>query len=114
MATRSRIRNKLLLGLGLVLGTFTLLLAIPDGASGQERLDKLGLSLIEEGDKVLVDSVAFGSPAAEVGLEFDQEILSVKAPTDRWAKELMWMPGFMLFGLIVLLQRRRQKAQVTA
>ena len=92
--------------------TFTLLLPIPDGATGEERLSKLGLTLMEEGDKVLVDSVAFGSPAAEAGLEFDQQILSVKAPTDRWVKELMWIPGFLLFGLIVLLQRRRQKAQV--
>ncbi|MDH0098277.1 TRAP transporter permease [Ectopseudomonas hydrolytica] len=92
--------------------TFTLLLPIPDGATGEERLSKLGLTLMEEGDKVLVDSVAFGSPAAEAGLEFDQQILSVKAPTDRWVKELMWIPGFLLFGLIVLLQRRRQRSQV--
>nr|WP_313403539.1 TRAP transporter permease [Pseudomonas sp.] len=86
---------------------FTVLLPVPDGASGQERLEKLGLNLYEEGDKVLVDSVTFGSMAADAGLEFDQQILSVRAPTDRWMKELMWIPGFLLFGLIVLLQRRR-------
>ncbi|MEO9335370.1 TRAP transporter permease [Ectopseudomonas guguanensis] len=90
---------------------FTVLLPVPDGASGQERLAKLGLNLYEEGDKVLVDSVTFGSMAADAGLEFDQQILSVRAPTDRWMKELMWIPGFLLFGLIVLLQRRRQVAQ---
>jgi TRAP transporter 4TM/12TM fusion protein len=90
---------------------FTVLLPVPDGASGQERLEKLGLNLYEEGDKVLVDSVTFGSMAADAGLEFDQQILSVRAPTDRWMKELMWIPGFLLFGLIVLLQRRRQVAQ---
>ncbi|MGF0336080.1 TRAP transporter permease [Ectopseudomonas toyotomiensis] len=90
---------------------FTLLLPVPDGASGEERLQKLGLNLYEEGDKVLVDSVTFGSMAADAGLEFDQQILSVRAPTDRWMKELMWIPGFLLFGLIVLLQRRRQVAQ---
>lgn len=90
---------------------FTLLLPVPDGASGEERLEKLGLNLYEEGDKVLVDSVTFGSMAADAGLEFDQQILSVRAPTDRWMKELMWIPGFLLFGLIVLLQRRRQVAQ---
>jgi TRAP transporter 4TM/12TM fusion protein len=90
---------------------FSLLLAVPDGASGEERLAKLGLNLYEEGDKVLVDSVTFGSLAADAGLEFDQQILSVRAPTDRWTKELMWLPGFMLFGLIVWLQRRRQLPQ---
>ncbi|MDV5863384.1 TRAP transporter permease [Pseudomonas mendocina] len=90
---------------------FTVLLPVPDGASGQARLEKLGLNLYEEGDKVLVDSVTFGSLAADAGLEFDQQILNVRAPTDRWMKELMWIPGFLLFGLVVLLQRRRKLAQ---
>ncbi|VXA94148.1 TRAP transporter permease [Pseudomonas sp. 8O] len=89
----------------------TVLLPVPDGASGQERLEKLGLNLYEEGDKVLVDSVTFGSMAADAGLEFDQQILNVRAPTDRWMKELMWIPGFLLFALVVLLQRRRKVAQ---
>ena len=47
------------------------------------------------------------SQAADLGLEMDQQILSVKAPTERWHKELMWLPGFLLFGVIVWLQRRR-------
>ncbi|WP_303845929.1 TRAP transporter permease [Aeromonas sobria] len=86
---------------------FTLLVAVPDGADGEERLANLGLSLYEQDGKTLIDSIAFGSPAATMGLEFDQEILTVKAPTDRWRKELMWIPGFLLFGAIVWLQRRR-------
>ena len=45
--------------------------------------------------------------AADLGLEMDQQILSVKAPTERWPKELMWLPGFLLFGAVVWLQRRR-------
>ncbi|WP_161866721.1 TRAP transporter permease [Pseudomonas yangonensis] len=90
---------------------FTVLLPVPDGASGQERLEKLGLNLYEEGDKVLVDSVTFGSMAADAGLEFDQQILKVRAPTDRWVKELMWIPAFLVFGLVVLLQRRRKLIQ---
>ncbi|MCQ4324162.1 C4-dicarboxylate ABC transporter [Stutzerimonas stutzeri] len=88
---------------------FVLLLAIPDGASGEEKLEKIGLVTYEDDGKLLVDSVAFGSPAAEAGLEFDQEILSVRAPTDRWQKEIMWVPGLLLFGLIVWMQRRRKQ-----
>ena len=88
---------------------FVLLLAIPDGASGEEKLEKIGLLTYEEDGKLLVDSVTFGSPAAEAGLEFDQQILSVRAPTDRWPKELMWAPGFLLFALIVWMQRRRRQ-----
>ena len=87
---------------------FVVLLPVPAGADGQARLDKLGLMTYEDGDKILIDSVAFGSPAAEAGLEFDQQILSVRAPTERWPKEWMWLPALLLFGLIVWLQRRRK------
>ncbi|AFN79723.1 putative TRAP-type transport system protein, fused permease component [Stutzerimonas stutzeri DSM 10701] len=90
---------------------FALLLPVPSGDSGEERLEKLGLMTYEEDGRVLIDSVAFGSPAADAGLEFDQEILVVRAPTDRWAKEWMWLPGLLVFGLVVWLQRRRASKQ---
>jgi TRAP transporter 4TM/12TM fusion protein len=93
---------------------FALLLPVPDGDTGEERLDKLGMQTYEEDGKLLIDSVSFGSLAAEAGLEFDQQILKVLAPTDRWTKELMWIPGFMLFGLVVWLQRRRREPEVNA
>ena len=88
---------------------FVVLLAIPEGGSGEEKLEKIGLMMYEEDGKVLIDSVTFGSPAAEAGLEFDQQILRARAPTDRWPKEFMWVPGFLLFGLIVWMQRRRRQ-----
>jgi len=88
---------------------FVVLLAIPEGGSGEEKLEKIGLMTYEDDGKVLIDSVTFGSPAAEAGLEFDQQILRVRAPTDRWPKEFMWIPGFLLFGLIVWMQRRRRQ-----
>ena len=87
---------------------FSLLLAIPDGESGAQKLEKLGLMTYEQDGKVLIDSVTFGSPAAEAGLEFDQEILRVRAPTERLPKEWMWIPGLLLFGLVIWLQRRRR------
>ncbi|WP_429041618.1 TRAP transporter permease [Aeromonas media] len=85
----------------------TVLLAVPAGANGEEKLASLGLTLYEQDGKTLIDNVTFGSPAAVAGMEFDQEILVVKAPTERWHKELMWLPGFLLFGVVVWLQRRR-------
>ncbi|HDX8593260.1 TPA: TRAP transporter permease [Aeromonas dhakensis] len=87
---------------------FTVLLPVPDGASGEDRLTKLGIQTYEQDGKILIDSVTFGSQASELGLEMDQQILSVKAPTERWPKELMWLPGFLLFGAVIWLQRRRQ------
>ncbi len=90
------------------LRTFTVLLPVPEGASGEDRLAKLGIQTYEQDGKILIDSVTFGSQAADLGLEMDQQILSVKAPTERWPKELMWLPGFLLFGAVIWLQRRRQ------
>ncbi len=88
---------------------FALLLPVPDGPTGEARMEKLGLLTYEENDKLLIDSVTFGSPAAEAGLEFDQEIMLVRAPTERWPKELMWLPGLLLFALVVWLQRQRRE-----
>ena len=90
--------------------TFTVLLPVPDGENGEARLGKLGIQLYEQDGRTLIDNVAFGSPAADLGLEFDQQILSVRAPTDRWLKELIWIPGFLLFGLVYALQKRRRRA----
>lgn len=90
---------------------FSMLLPVPAGDSGAERLQKLGLMLYEDDGKVLIDSVAFNSPAADAGLDFDQEIMLVRAPTERWIKELMWFPGFLILALVVWLQRRRQPAE---
>ena len=86
---------------------FTVLLLVPSGVSGEDRLAKLGIQTYEQDGKILIDTVTFGSQAADLGLEMDQQILSVKAPTERWPKELMWLPGFLLFGAVVWLQRRR-------
>ncbi|WP_070884430.1 TRAP transporter permease [Pseudomonas argentinensis] len=91
--------------------TFTVVLPIPEKGTGQERLEALGLSLYEEDGKTLIDTVAFSSPAEAAGLAFDQEILSVRAPTERAPKELIWIPSLLLMGLLIWNQRRRLKAQ---
>src|SRR5690606_6726621 len=92
---------------------FSVLLPIPNGETGEERLEKLGLMTYEEDGRVLIDSVAFGSLAADAGLECDQEILVVRAPIDSWAKEWMWLPGLLVFGLVIWLQRRRVRKQAS-
>ncbi|MBW5799334.1 TRAP transporter permease [Halomonas elongata] len=81
---------------------------VPDGDSGEERLENLGLELLVEDERAVVDMVTFGSKAQELGFDFDQEIIQVLAPVDRWAKEWMWIPAFLIFALVVLLQRRRR------
>ncbi|QJQ95842.1 MULTISPECIES: TRAP transporter permease [Halomonadaceae] len=89
--------------------TTYLLVPVPRGETGAERLENLGLELFVDGDQAIVDFVQFGSLAEQVGFDFDQEIIEILAPVDRWAKEWMWIPGFLLFGLVVMLQRGRRE-----
>ncbi|MEQ6916206.1 TRAP transporter permease [Halomonas aquatica] len=83
-------------------------LQVPEGADGQERLENLGLELVIQDEKAVVDMVAYGSQAADMGFDFDQEIIQVLAPVDRWTKEWIWIPAFLVFGLVLMLQRRRR------
>ncbi|GAB2714106.1 TRAP transporter permease [Halomonas garicola] len=86
-------------------------LPVPEGDTGQERLENLGLELLIEDDKAVVDMVTYGSQAADMGFDFDQEIIQVQAPVDRWTKEWMWLPALGVFGLVVALQRRRRRRE---
>src|SRR5690606_5848123 len=88
---------------------FALLLPVPSGASGEVRLEQVGRMNYVVGGRVLFDSVAFGSPAADAGLEFDEEVLVVRAPRDRWAKGWMGLPGLLVCGLVVWRRRRRAR-----
>jgi TRAP transporter 4TM/12TM fusion protein len=83
-------------------------LPVPEGETGEDRLSNLGLMLAIEDDQALVDMVTYGSEAAKLGFDFDQEIIQVQAPVDRWTKEWMWIPAFLVLALVVMLQRRRR------
>lgn len=91
--------------------TTYILVPVPSGENSEERMEALGMELLADGDQAMVDFVEFGSQAAELGFDFDQEIIEVLAPVDRWTKEWMWIPALIIFGLVVLLQRRRREKQ---
>ena len=86
---------------------FSILLEVPDGATGQDRLDALGIETYQQGDQTLIDIVAFSSPAEAAGLQFDQQIVDIRVPVETVRKEWMWIPALLLFGLIISMQRRR-------
>ena len=56
----------------------------------------------------------FGTAFERLGTEFDfyadapVTIASVSTPNERFAKEVFFIPAFLLLGLVVLLQRQRQ------
>ncbi|NIA70200.1 TRAP transporter permease [Pelagibius litoralis] len=96
------------------LRSFVALLPLGEGATGEERLQAAGLELLIDGDQVLVDNAVFDSPAEAAGLEFDQVIVTVSEPVDQLPKELMYIPALLVLGLIIVMQRGRQRRQPAA
>jgi TRAP transporter 4TM/12TM fusion protein len=87
--------------------TRTLELPIGPPASGEERLQEIGLELLADGDRLIVDNVGFGSWAEEQKIDFDWAILSVSREADRIVKEVFYIPALLLLALVIMLQRRR-------
>jgi len=87
--------------------SFSAIVPVMEGASGEERLQTFGLLIFEEGGEVIVDGTEYNSPAAEAGFDFDQKITQIGVPTDQPPKELMWIPAVILLIVIAVLQRRR-------
>ena len=69
--------------------------------SGSERIDEIGLELRSEKKRIFVDMVKFDSPAEKAGIDFDWEILGIKVPIDRPAKQWMYLPSFILLLFII-------------
>ncbi|OLU24120.1 TRAP transporter permease [Pseudomonas sp. PA27(2017)] len=88
----------------------TVMFKVPDSVP-EERLEALGLTLYEEGERTLIDAVGFRSAAERAGLQFDQEVLELQMESHRPPKEIMWIPAVLLLGLLGWLQLRRAKAQ---
>ena len=93
--------------------SFTALMEIPEGDSGDDRLASYGLELIVDDNGVLIDNVSFDSPADQAGVfDWDQKIVRLGIPADQPPKELIWIPALGLLALMALLQSRRQKRLV--
>ncbi|MCW9034679.1 MAG: TRAP transporter permease [Rhodospirillales bacterium] len=80
--------------------------------TGAERVANLGIELRQGEDKTIVDNVGFDSPAQKAGIDFDFEITNILAKADRPAKQLFYIPAFILLGLIILLQRSRRRVEL--
>lgn len=87
----------------------------PRGAAGRERLEsEAGLGVQVRDGRLLVDHVAFNGPAQQRGLDFDWEITSLEIPAQRPAKHWAYIPGLLLLGVVIAIQRRRRTAAVPA
>ena len=86
---------------------FVALLEIGDEPTGEERIEAAGLTLLQDGDRTIIDDVAFGSPAETAGLDWDQEVLDVLRPVAAPSKNWIFVPALLLLAGLVALQRRR-------
>ncbi|MDH4050923.1 MAG: TRAP transporter fused permease subunit, partial [Rubrivivax sp.] len=89
---------------------------LPLGAPGPavERLKRIGLSVSSLGGKETVSAVQFGSTAEKLGLEQGFDITLIEVPSDRPAKEWMFLPAAALLALVVFMQRARLGGAPTA
>ena len=85
---------------------FTVLLPVPDGASGEDRMATLGIQTYEQDGKILIDTVTLAA-RRPIGAGDGSADPERQGAHRALAKELMWLPGFLLFGAVVWLQRRR-------
>ena len=82
---------------------------LPAGPTGsaEERLQFMGLEVINENHVLTIDMVDFSSQAQIMGIDFDWTIDAIETPNDRLPKQLIWFPSLLLLGLMFFGQRRR-------
>jgi TRAP transporter 4TM/12TM fusion protein len=89
---------------------------LPLGEAGdvKTRLGTSGLTVMADGDALMVAAVKFGSQAEKLGIEQSFRITSMEVAADRPAKEWLFVPALALLGAVVWLQRRRRPAPKAA
>lgn len=90
------------------------LLPLGERGPARERLNAMGLTVMSLGDDVQITAVRFGSQAEKLGLEQGFTITTIELPAgERPAKEWMFVPAFVLLGLVYAMQKPRQRRRET-
>ena len=87
------------------------LLPLGEKGSARERFAGAGVNVMAQGDELLITQVRFGSRAEKLGMEQGFRIVSAEVPSDRPAKEWMFLPAVALLLLVVALQRVRARRE---
>lgn len=102
--------------------TFYAHVPVGEGDNGEERLQNMGLTIIDTGEeeeidgemrrKFLIDDVALDSTAKAAGLDWDQTLISLKVPVaDSLSRYWMYIVGLALLALAAFMQlKRREKS----
>ncbi len=86
---------------------FATLIEVPEGATGEERVEAMGIELIEQDGRTMIDNVAFSSPAQAAGLDWDQEILVVREPLPQPHRYWIFIPTLLVLAGLIAIQRNR-------
>lgn len=85
-----------------------------DDTPPMQRMANTGLFLMPQGDFMMMEEPMPGSAFSGALRSFDfygndmVEILRVEVPRDRMPAEVFYLPAFLLLGLVIMFQRRRQ------
>ncbi|TDJ22635.1 MAG: TRAP transporter fused permease subunit [Gammaproteobacteria bacterium] len=90
---------------------------LPVGATGpgKDRIEmSAGLELRQEGDKMFVENIVFGSAADKQKIDFDWEIVDVQKKADTPNKRWFYIPAILLLILVWKVQAsRRDQDKIT-
>ncbi|RVU29563.1 TRAP transporter permease [Neptunomonas marina] len=73
-----------------------------------QRLESMGLMLMEQDGGWVVDLVVFGSSAEKSGVDFGWSVTGIEKAADRPAKEWVFIPALGVLFFVGWLQRRRR------
>ncbi len=98
-----------------IVGTITISFTALEAGSGADRLNAVGLSVLEQDGMLLLDEPFPGTPYFEtLANDYDfygvapAQIEAVAVENDRMPKEIFFIPGLLLVLLIAGLQNRRK------
>ena len=86
---------------------WVVVLPVPEGADGAAKLQAVGLTVVQNDGKTIIDDAAFDSTAKKIGLDWDQQNLEVLKPADTPSKYLAYIPALLILVLLIMVQRRR-------
>ena len=75
----------------------------------RQRLADAGVTVMPDGDELMVVGVRFGSVAEKLGLEQGFRIRAIELPAARPAKEWFFVPALALLALVMWLQALRMR-----
>jgi TRAP transporter 4TM/12TM fusion protein len=92
----------------------TVLLDLGAEGTGEERLERQGILVANEGDQAILEEPFAGTPFFTTFQMFEfygdefVTVDNVQIERDRMPKEVFYIPALLLLGFVIMMQRRRQ------